>query len=476
MRRAFKYKAVPANQASELKVLDWLGLCQRLYNAALEQRIDAYERCLYGNRSYPHKKGLGEYDQGLELKFLKKEFPEYALIGSQVLKDVLRRLDRAYKAFFRRARAGAGKSSGFPKFQPYRKYDSFTFPNSSGWRIEGRVFKILENKKCVAQFKLYPNTSVPGTIATVTVKKTPTGKWFVIFSCKDVPEHPLEPIGKTVGIDVGITHFTTDSDGRKTENPRYFEQDEKRLRVLQRKFDRARGGKHWLDKQAQHINALQKKVDAASGVPGRKKWVEKTTKQLITLRRNLERNRVEGQNGAIPSKRRELIRLQIARLHEKIANRRQDFVCKLAHRYATEYDRIAVEKLDIKEMASAKGDYPQLPKKIHDAAWRQFHFRIESQCEDHGREFQQPPAAKTTMTCNKCGAEKEMPLHIRIYECSVCGNVTDRTLNNALNIKAKAFGSDGTDPQGIVPIYQDSPGLNDKTSLPTRKTSKISCG
>ncbi len=367
MRRAFKYKAT-VNQETEKSARDWLGLCQRLYNAALEQRIDAYQRC---------GKTVSEYDQAKELKILKQDFPEYKTVGSQVLKDVLRRLDRAYKAFFRRVKAGAGKAAGFPKFQPYREYRSFTFSNSSGWRLNGRYLDV----KNVGRFKLCPDRPVEGTIATVTVKTTPTGKWFAVFSCKDVPEHPLPKTGKTVGLDVGITHFCTDSDGRKIDNPRWYVKAEKRLRVLQRKRSRSQKG----------------------------------------------------------SKRGEQVRIEIARLHEKIANRREDFICKLAHTYAEKYDRIAVEKLNIKGMIASSGYYSNQPKRIHDAAWRQFYFRVESQCEDHGKEFNQPEAAKTTMTCSRCGVEKEMPLHIRVYECSACGLVMERTYNSALNIKAKAF-------------------------------------
>jgi putative transposase len=389
MRRAFKYRATLSKE-TEQNAFRWLSLCQELYNAALEERIGAYK-----------KRGLtiSEYDQAKALKVIKTDRPEYDSrhggVGSQVLKDVLRRLDRAYKAFFRRVKSGVAKP-GFPKFQARHRYESFTFPNSSGWKIDGR-FLYIEN---VGRFKLYPNrpiivrevvngvskATIEGmelTVATVTVRKTAAGRWFVVFSCKDVPNHPLQTaeIPRAVGIDAGITHFATDSDNARVDNPRWYEKAEKRLRVLQRKLSRAKKG----------------------------------------------------------SKRREAVRLQVARLHEQIANRREDFACKLAHDYAQRYDRIAVEKLNIKDMTKSGGEYPTLPKRIHDAAWRQFQFRLESQCEDHGKEFAQPEGARTTMTCSNCGAEKEMPLNVRVYECFVCGNVMDRTYNSALNIKARAF-------------------------------------
>ena len=98
-----------------------------------------------------------------------------------------------------------------------------------------------------------------------------------------------------------------------------------------------------------------------------------------------------------------------------------------------------MEKLNIKGMIAGKGVYPSLRKGIQDAAWGRFHFRLESQCEDHGKEFKRAEAAKTTMTCSRCGVEKEMRAHHRVYECSACGLVLERTYNSALNIEAKAF-------------------------------------
>jgi len=77
------------------------------------------------------------------------------------------------------------------------------------------------------------------SVATITVKRAPSGKWLVVFSCKDVPEHPLPKTGKTVGLDVGITHFVTDSDGHKIDNPKWYGKAEKSLRVLQRKLTRS---------------------------------------------------------------------------------------------------------------------------------------------------------------------------------------------------------------------------------------------
>jgi putative transposase len=100
-----------------------------------------------------------------------------------------------------------------------------------------------------------------------------------------------------------------------------------------------------------------------------RKWYGKAEKSLRVLQRTLSRSK-KG------SKRREQVRLKIARLHEKIANQREDFICKLAHSYAKRYDRIAVEKINIMGMSESNRAYPNLSKRIHDAAWGQFHFRV----------------------------------------------------------------------------------------------------
>ena len=388
MRRAFKYRIVPQNAETEQNLIRWLNMCRELYNSALEERINAYK-----------KEGItrSAYDQMRDLKIIKMDRPEFKLIGSQVLKDVLSRLDLAYKAFFRRAKTGAGRQSGFPKFQSFRQFNSFTFPNSSGWSIDGRFLHITH----IGRMKLYSTRGFPEitsvsngvrkanilgmdvSICTLTIKRMPTGKWFAVFSCKDVPTHPLPRADtpRTVGLDVGIAHFLTDSNGERVENPRFLDADQKQLRVLQRKLSRVKRG----------------------------------------------------------SKRREVVRIAVARLHEKIVNRRRDFASKLAHFYVSRFDQVAVEKLDIKSMVKRGGDYRNLPRKIHDAAWRDFQFRIESQCEDHEKKFSQPDGKFTTMACSECGAIKPMELNDRIYVCPVCGLVRNRTYNSALNIRDKAF-------------------------------------
>jgi putative transposase len=359
--------------------MGWLGLCQQLYNSALQQRIDAYERC---------GKSVSEYDQSLELKILKNEFPEYKRVGSQVLKQVLKRLDLAYKAFFRRAKQGAGKAAGFPKFQSWRNYNSFTFTNSSGWRLDGRVFDIAY----VGKFKMSKGGPIQGNIATVTVKRSPTRKWYVVFSCKDVPDHPLEPLGKSVGIDVGIAKFCADSDGVMVDNPKWYADAERRLRVLQRKLSRAKKG----------------------------------------------------------SNRREQVKLEVARLHEKIVNRRRDFVCKTARSYVNNNDTICLEALKITNMnkkpapksddnghflpngASAKSG---LNKSIADAGWGLFNQKIDHAAEDAGRIVIRVDPKYTSQRCSSCGhISADNRKSQAVFVCKACGFNANADVNAAVNI------------------------------------------
>ena len=130
IRKTFKYKA-KLSKTTEQNAVVWLGLCQKLYNLALEQRITAY-RCF--------SVSLSTYDQHKELPDLKKAFPEFKQVNSQVLQETLDRLGKAFSGFFSRLKK-VGKKAGFPRFKSHHRYDSFTL-KTSGWQLDGRHLKI----------------------------------------------------------------------------------------------------------------------------------------------------------------------------------------------------------------------------------------------------------------------------------------------------------------------------------------------
>ena len=127
MRKTFKYRLLGNRETFE-RANGWLELCRNLYNSALAERIYAYRE---------QQVSISSYSQIKELPELKVVFPEYGEVGSQVLQDVIERLDRAYKAFFRRVKNGNGKA-GFPRFKGKDRYDSFTL-KQSGWKLEGNT-------------------------------------------------------------------------------------------------------------------------------------------------------------------------------------------------------------------------------------------------------------------------------------------------------------------------------------------------
>lgn len=221
MKKTFLYRAT-INKQTETNCLNWLYLCRTLYNNALEHRILLYKQ---------NKKHVSCFDQIIQLPEVKKVFPEFKNVGSQVLQDVLERLDKAFKSFFNR------NNAGFPRFRAKDRYDSFTL-KQTGWKLEGRYLYI----KNVGRFKLFLSRPIEGKIKTVTIRKFSTGKWFVSFSCDSVPEKQIQKTNAEVGIDVGIKSFCVDSEGNQIQNPKFLKESLKRLRVVQRSLSRKKRG------------------------------------------------------------------------------------------------------------------------------------------------------------------------------------------------------------------------------------------
>ena len=243
MRKTFLYK-VRINQKTEKNCLNWLELCRTLYNLGLEQRILIHKQ---------RKQYVISYNQIKQLPSLKAEFPEFKAVGSQVLQDVLERLDRAFKGFFRQWKNE--EKPGFPRFKGKGRYDSFTL-KQAGWQLSGRYLDI----KNVGRFKLYLSRPIEGTIKTITIRRKSTGDWFVAFSCDNVPTKEFPMTNRDVGIDVGIKSFLVDSDGRIVENPKFFRQSEKLLRRRQRKLCRRKKGSNRRNKARILVSKAHEKI------------------------------------------------------------------------------------------------------------------------------------------------------------------------------------------------------------------------
>jgi putative transposase len=237
VRKTFKYRLSPTR--SQAAILDrWLYACRRLYNAFLEQRQIAYRM---GYR-------IGWVDQANELPQLKKELPEYQEIGAHVLQDVARRLERSFQNFF--------KGAGYPKFQGRNHYESFTFPDQSGWRLQGERLVLTG---CGA-VKVRWSRPIEGKIKTVTIRYR-AGHWFVCFSCDGVPECPYPTSDAAVGIDLGIEALLTTSDGERFANPRRLRGKLKHLRRVSRHLARQKHKRSRRRKETiRHLQRLHQKI------------------------------------------------------------------------------------------------------------------------------------------------------------------------------------------------------------------------
>ncbi len=225
-RKTFKYKVQPTPaQAAQLEAT--LRVCRELYNAALQERRDAWKM---------QQVSVGYYQQKAELPEIRTIREDCAAIHSQVLQDVILRVDRTFKAFFRRVKAG--EKPGYPRFKGRDRYTSFTYPQwGNGASLIGD--RLLLSK--IGSLTVRWSRPLEGTPKTVTISKEADG-WYVCFSCADVPMQPLPLTGEETGIDVGLESFLTLADGTQVANPRYYRKAEKALKRAQRRASRRKRG------------------------------------------------------------------------------------------------------------------------------------------------------------------------------------------------------------------------------------------
>jgi putative transposase len=345
----------------------WLEECRWLFNHFLAERKNTWEQ---------EQKSLSLYEQHASLPALKEQRPSLASVHSQVLQNVAVRIDLAFKAFFRRVKAG--EKPGYPRFRGKGRYDSFTFPQS-GFSLDGNILRLSK----IGNVKVVLHRPVEGRIKTCTIKRSSTGKWYVMFSC-EWEQTPLPENNEAVGIDVGLHSFATLSTGEHIENPRFFRQEEKALAKAQRKLSKAEKG-------------------------------------------TLERK-----------KRRKVV----ARIHERIAWKRQDFIHQHSRRIINRFGIIAVEDIHVNRMLHNHC----LAKSISDAAWSGFFQLLAQKAAWAARQFVTVNPAYTSQTCSSCGHRQKMPLSERVFKCPCCGLELDRDHNAAVNILGLGLQSLGINP------------------------------
>lgn len=311
------------------------------------------------------------FQQDKSLTALKQELPWLKEADSTSLQASLQDLETAFQNFFRRAKQG--KKPGYPRFKS--KHDHRQSYKS---KCVGTNIKVLDRAvqlPKLGKVKCRISKVVTGRILSATISRNPSGKYFVALCCTDGEMEPLPSSMVTVGLDMGIKSFAVSSDGVEYPNHKYLARSQKKLARLQRQLSRKTKG----------------------------------------------------------SNRREKARLQVARLHEHIANQRRDMLHKLSTDLIRQYDVICIEDLAPKNMARNH----RLAKSISDVSWGEFRRQLTYKAEWYGREVVVVDRFyPSSQLCSSCGAQWSgtKDLSVRRWTCPECGANHDRDINAAKNI------------------------------------------
>jgi putative transposase len=387
-RKTYLFRIYPTRKQTQT-LEKWLDLCCEVYNAALDERRSAYRMAGVS---------LSNEHQCAELPGCKEVRPELSAVPSQVLQNVVKRVDSAFDAFFQRVEEG--QKPGYARFKSRFRYDSLTFKqygNSFNVRPANKKNRGTLILAKLGQVKMVMHRAINGTPKTAIVKRTATGKWFVAISVElaeeDISEKRLWVSEAAVGIDVGLKTFAYLSTGEEIANPRFFRAEEAALARAWRKLSKVPKG----------------------------------------------------------SKQRAHKRKVVARIHERISNRRRNFIKQEVSKLINRFGLIAVEALIVRNMIRN----PRLAKSIADASWSMFFSHLLDKAEEAGRVVVRVNPAYTSQTCSACGHCQPMPLSVRVYECPQCGLVIHRDYNGSLNILVDGLQAVGRHSR-VIP---EAPGL-----------------
>jgi putative transposase len=346
--RAWRYRIYPSKYQQEA-LASHLYECKNLWNALLE----------YVKKHYDE---TGKFPARKELYFKTKGSPLFSQVGQ----NVADRLVKSLKVML--AKKKTGKKAGFPRFKSIERAKSFTYPQF-GFSLNG----ILELSG-IGAIPIKKHRNMQGKVKTLTIKKSPSGKWFALFTTELEITKPKKKEGPKTGIDLGVEYFAYLSDGTVVENPRHLKNAEQKLSIEQRKLSRKkRGGKN-----------------------------------------------------------RRKARLKVAIAYEKLTNRRRDFLHKISRKLVNKYSFIAMENLNIAALA---GGF--LAKFVRDCSWAEFAGMLRYKAEEAGCEVVLVDPAHTTQLCSNCGHVQKKSLAERWHSC-LCGASMHRDLNAAINILQRA--------------------------------------
>ncbi|MFB6783404.1 RNA-guided endonuclease InsQ/TnpB family protein [Streptomyces sp. NPDC056352] len=386
MIRAYKFLMRPTAR-QEQALGEMLRDHGSLYNGALQERRDAYR--------HVSKTTVRYGQQSVQLKEIRAFDPErqgrWSFSSQQA---TLRRLDKAFAAFFRRIKAG--EKPGYPRFRGIGRFDTVDFPkDGDGCRWDATPHDPVTRVRFqgVGHVKVHRHRTVVGKVKTVSVKRE--GKrWYVILTAERPRPEPLPATGSLVGIDLGIANFLAGSNGEFVPNPRHGRKAAAKLEAAQQALSRCkRGSKR------------------------RRKTVEK-----------------------------------VATLHRKVRCQRLDHAHKTALGLVREYDFIAHEDLKIRNMSKAPEPKPDpdqpgsflpngaaakagLNRSISDAGWGVFLAILKAKAESAGREVMAVDPCNTSRRCPQCGhtAKENRPTQEK-FHCVLCGHSAHADTVGALNV------------------------------------------
>ena len=262
------------------------------------------------------------------------------------------------------------KRAKFPNFKSKHSKNSFTVPQHVSI-VGGRLFlpKFKEGIKC------HVHREITGKVGKATISKTPSGKYFVSVFTEEEYVTPVKKSGKSVGVDMGLKDLLITSEGETFKNNRYTKRYERKLAKAQRHLSRKKKGSRGFENQ----------------------------------------------------------KLKVARLHEKIANSRADYMHKCSISLVRRYDAICIEDLNVKGMEKNH----RLAKSITDASWGIFVSMLTYKAEWNGKKVVKIDRYfPSSQTCNVCGYVNKhtKDLSVREWECPVCHTHHDRDVNAAINI------------------------------------------
>ena len=376
-KKAFKFRIYPTKKQAEL-INKTIGSCRFVFNYSLgvQRTKDNYwhiveEMVQQGYFQENNWKGefFNKTNSIKDIAKLKKNHDWLKEVDSIALQAAVENLGNAYDKYYK-------KTGGKPKFKSKKnEIQSYTTKlvkakGNVNIEIIGKRIKLPK----LGLVKIENSRTINGNIKRVTVSRTRSNKYFVSILC-DVDIQELPKVDKKVGVDVGLKTFAVCSDGYEEENPKHFRKAEKRLAKLQKDL-------------------------------ARKKYNSK----------NYHKNRI-----------------MVAKLHEKIANQRMDFLQKFSTKLIRENQSIAIEDLKVKNMLQNH----KLAKAISEVSWAEFRRMLEYKATWYGREIIIAPSNyASSQLCSNCGYKNSdvKNLAVRNWTCPQCGVNHDRDINASKNL------------------------------------------